>query len=759
MIDKLTALEQQRKDVEWDFASFADTGTDVDVSRDGHTFRVKWVTRGKQQESTFSALTMDAYRALIAGPQLADLRTVADMIHRTFQPEESESFIATRAKYENPTADPRPAIELLTELIESPVGEATRVTMLTGAAGAGKTKVLKELVRQQADKYLHGQTKKLLLYVNAQGRALARLNEALATELQDLRVGLTYHSVAVLARLGILVPVIDGFDELLGVSGYDDAFSSLAALLEQLKGQGQLLTSARSVYYEKEFLDRAPRVNAEISQAWDHVPIRLIEWDENDREMYIVNWFQENNISGQGREHIRKHIGEIFSGENEYFISKPLFFTRSLDLAIRDPDFSFGDDPLRGLSNEYLNRELREKLLDRNSRPLLTEKQFHRLMCELAEEMWNQDTRELDYNSIGIVAEYVAEDEGLSETARRTVKERVPTLAFLGRGGGLGTHTGAFEHEVFFFYFLGRLIASRLSSDGGDIGLLLSRSALPEEVAERVAREVRGMEDAASTQLQKLVDRLVKAAKTEWLRMSQVRQNAGLLVMALFRRIGDVKNCFVESLEFPGSNLEKVSLTECSFTDVTVWRTDLTSTKFLDCDVSDTVFVEPKISCDITRLELRGIALENFSGICEQDDTIIYQPSIIAKKLIQCGATIYTESISRGEWNISGAYINVLEKLMRAYSRANPVYRGDDTLTGIFCDPAWDTLEKLLIEHRLIKSQLRQTSGLRKEFFRRQFSPREFMAGVNRNTNVDQRIREFWQALEKHSTMRIQVDS
>ena len=267
------------------------------------------------------------------------------------------------------------------------------------------------------------------------------------------------------------------------------------------------------------------------------------------------------------------------------------------------------------------------------------------------------------------------------------------------------------------------------------------------------------MEDAASTQLQKLVDRLVKAAKTEWLRMSQVRQNAGLLVMALFRRIGDVKNCFVESLEFPGSNLEKVSLTECSFTDVTVWRTDLTSTRFLDCDVSDTVFVEPKISCDITRLELRGIALENFSGICEQDDTIIYQPSIIAKKLIQCGATIYTESISRGEWNISGAYINVLEKLMRAYGRANPVYRGDDTLTGIFCDPAWDTLEKLLIEHRLIKSQLRQTSGLRKEFFRRQFSPREFMAGVNRNTNVDQRIREFWQALEKHSTMRIQVDS
>src|SRR5947209_3382506 len=82
-------------------------------------------------------------------------------------------------------------------------------------AGSGKTRVLQELVKEQAQLYQRGQTDRLYLYINAQGRALARFNEALATELQDLRAAVTYHAVSALVRLGILVPVIDGFDELL----------------------------------------------------------------------------------------------------------------------------------------------------------------------------------------------------------------------------------------------------------------------------------------------------------------------------------------------------------------------------------------------------------------------------------------------------------------------------------------------------------------------------------------------------------------
>ena len=252
--------------VRHDLASFGDPGTSVDVDGSERTFRASWTMRSEPREATFSisrdqgvwVTTNSAprvpYRTFVSGPGMADLRHVAQMIQSARKP---TLYISTQAASPNGSG---PAIEVLTDLLVEEA-DTTRVVMVTGGAGTGKTSVLRELVGRHAEGYLSGRASRLLLYVNAQGRPLARLNEALATELQDLRVGLTYHSVAVLAQIGVLVPVIDGFDELLGVSGYDDAFSSLSGFIEQLHGEGQILASARSTYYEEEFLERAGRAS------------------------------------------------------------------------------------------------------------------------------------------------------------------------------------------------------------------------------------------------------------------------------------------------------------------------------------------------------------------------------------------------------------------------------------------------------------------------------------------------------------------
>ena len=221
MLDTQMLLENWQSRVRFDLASFVDPGTTLDVSAESaRSFRAAWNMRGKGRDAMFSVSASRgvavnsggrnlSYREFIAGPDMANLRDVATMI---FQASPSGIYVATRARYEDRgDASPRPAVDLLTSLLDSDAEDATRVSMVTGDAGAGKTHVLRELVRRRAEDYLQGTTAKLLLYVNAQGRALARLNEALATELQDLRVDLTYHSVAVLARLGVLVPVIDGW--------------------------------------------------------------------------------------------------------------------------------------------------------------------------------------------------------------------------------------------------------------------------------------------------------------------------------------------------------------------------------------------------------------------------------------------------------------------------------------------------------------------------------------------------------------------
>ena len=480
-----------------DLASFGDPGASVDVDGSERTFRASWTMRSEPREATFSVsrdqgvwVTADStrrmpYRAFVSGPGMADLRHVAQMIQSARKP---TLYISAHAASPNRSG---PAIDVLTDLLAEEA-DATRVVMVTGGAGAGKTSVLRQLVQRHADAYLSGLASRLLLYVNAQGRPLARLNEALATELQDLRVGLTYHSVAVLAQLGVLVPVIDGFDELLGVSGYDDAFSSLAGFIEQLHGEGQILASARSTYYEEEFLERAGRASATGDQAWSHVPVQIQEWSDEDRQNYLERWIEDRGWPASKAQTLGERVARAFKNQAA-LAQKPMFFTRVVDLLQYDASFSGGDDLLHTLVREYSSRELKEKLLDRQSLPLMTGEQFEDLMQELAEEMWNQETRGLDVGSIRFVAEYFVHDAGLPDSSRQVIVERLPAMAFLGRGDAPSARGGiAFEHELFFFYFLARAIAARLDATGADLRAILGRSALPEEVADRVTREVAG---------------------------------------------------------------------------------------------------------------------------------------------------------------------------------------------------------------------------------------------------------------------------
>ena len=410
-------LEFLKHRIESDLASFADPGG-VQVERSGRRYDAVWEIRGEPTEARFAAsqdrgITVtvngqnEPYRVFLAGTRMADLRHMAQMIR---QGGAQHIFVPTRAHIADTDSPPRPATDLLSSLIKHQEMDATQVVMVTGEAGSGKTRVLQELVQRQAAWYLSGLTDKLLLYVNAQGRALARLNEALATELQDLKVNLTYHSVAALARVGLLVPVIDGFDELLGVSGYDDAFNSLATFLEQLDGEGQLIASARSVYYEEEFLSRAGRASTTGSQAWSHVPVKIVPWDDNDRMEFLDTLAKRESLPEEERLSLDKRVDEVFIG-NKDLAAKPLFFAKAVELLRRDSEFLGGEEDLLGtLTHRFLEREQQEKLLDRQQKPLITKGRLEQLMAELAEEMWNQETRELDRRSIREVAEYILDD-------------------------------------------------------------------------------------------------------------------------------------------------------------------------------------------------------------------------------------------------------------------------------------------------------------------------------------------------------------
>ena len=752
--------ERQKNRIESDLTSFADPGG-VKVDGKARRFTAEWTMRGEPREATFTAssdrgvtVNMDrvtqSYSAFLAGTRMADLRHVAQMIKRA---KRAETFVPTRARRKDANdGAPSPAMKVLEDLLERDESDVTQIIMITGEAGAGKTSVLQELILRQAGKYIQGRTEKLFLYVNAQGRALARLNEALATELQDLKVNLTYHSVSTLARVGLLVPVIDGFDELLGTSGYDDAFNSLAAFLGQLDGYGQLVASARSTYYEEEFLSRADSASTKGHQAWSHVPVEILPWEDADRQDFLEKLAERESLPNEEQTMLRKRANNVFGG-NEGLAQKPLFFVNTIKLLRRDPKFSGGDDLLGTLTHGFLEREQAEKLLDRQQHPLLSVSGLERLMSELAEEMWNQETRELDRRSVRQVADYILEDLEIPESTRQIVVERMPTLAFLTPGEMPGNIR--FEHEVFFFRFLAQAIVIQYLQ-GTDLRMILSRSPLPEFVADRFAFELRRSCRVSSLDgLREILGRLSEAGRMQWRRMTQVRENAGLIVLALLREFvhdcegaGEIAGCRISNVIFPGSNLLGVVLRNCRLVDVRVQRTNLETAEFIGCSARQVLLIEPRVYTGSTRLELDGLRIPaEIHGIREGGRTY-YAPEKVMEILRGCGAPV--EGGGQNDVRRTPpALRDLFGRLMHLYEKANPVCTGDQNQRQLFEDSHWSELRSLLIEHGIVKVEKRAASGHSKEFLRRRFSLNEIMSGEARSSSVTPQVARFWDSLEE----------
>lgn len=759
--------EYWRSRIPFDLRSFGDAGELVDLDEAGRGLRARWMMRGEDREAVFSCSKngglgvlfdgrTSSYGSFLAGPQVGDLEQVA---RRTLRASRPARFVAAEAALEG-SEESEPALDLLTRIVEAPTGTATRFVVLTGGPGSGKTSILRELVARQAERYLRGETKRLLLHVNAQGRSLARFDEALAVELRDLRTSLTAHSAATLAREGLLVPVLDGLDELLGVSGYGEAFTSVSTFLDAMEGEGCVLAAARSTYYEEEFVSRASERLHDDRARWRQVRVRLRGWDETQQTEFVERWAAANDLTEVEKDTVSRRLAGLFSGKRAAFGGTPFFFAKAADLAFRGTDFGTGGDLLREFTEEYLERERLEKLLDRNLAPLLTRDEFRLLLQELALEMWSLDTRELDASSLREVAEDFVEKQGLPEGYPKTLVGRFPSLAFLARGeGNGGRRCVAFEHELFFFLFLSDAIVSRFASKGQEVGAILGRGTLPDEVAMRVAR---GLRDAVRGDgergAQRLLDRLSRAASRERLRGRQVRENTGLLAMALFRDGAFVEDTaahgpaaahlVVRGLVFPGGDLRGVTFSRCAFEEVTMRRTDLSDTRFVECRATDLVLVEPRLDPERARLDLRGLSTGEVRGIrLPGSGGSVYDPEVVRETLRACGVAVAYPPPGSAP-RVDPAVVALMERLARACGRANPVCLQDEELEEVFGSPEWPRVKRGLLRHEIAAPERCETREAPVEFLRRRFRPDQIMAGLDGAAEVDPRIRAFWKSLE-----------
>ncbi|MDF3071345.1 MAG: hypothetical protein K0R38_6946 [Polyangiaceae bacterium] len=723
-----------------DIADFADPSTPVTVSTSGASWTQGRSTREVQFEGPesghFPVIVEGAqrwsYREFFATDRMADLRGLAESILLTLS--DVPAYRAPSAKLDDGATSAEPADARATvETLCAPKAERARtnVLFLRGAAGAGKTAFLRHLTIRGAKQYVEGRSPFLYFYIDAQGRALARLDEAIALILQDLRARFTYHAVAALTRMGLLVPIIDGFDELLGAGGYDEAFSSLARFLARLDGQGALVASARATFYQYSNFPQVTRRLGEASRGsinFEITPVDVLPWNREDALAYA----EERTATGG----VVAKVGEFIS-QNAELLSTPFFLAQLVDLLTAGEEASTSDHLTILLVRGILRREV-DKLRGPDGEPLLNEQQHSRLLELIAEEMWWLGTREVDVSTLRTVAELACDEFGLGSSAARIVEERISSHAML--AAATQPNLLRFQHEYYLAFFQARLVVNPQS----DLARVLGRSILGPVVADEAARAL------TADVVQRFISRL-NGTRTGVTSRDAVQANLGALVAGLVRVHGSIlkgtafTGAVFDQVDLHGSRLEGVTFRDCNFIGPDLSSSSWTSISFDSSPISR-LRVDARTRLDNTSLRVpQGVA-----SIVARDehgqDVELFAPQEVTAALRRAGAKL-DDAAAAQRTPAGERRLKALRKFMRMARKVFRFSVDDLEICGLKGDSDWDWLrDRLMAEGLLVRSTGQSRRGPTSEMLQLTVRADDLLAGEAGVSN-DAAIRRFWETV------------
>lgn len=760
-----TLNERILTELRTDLVSFADTHSPVVLESDG----AMWTQQGRTLEALFRRGQAGAaypdvqlngatqpYAAFLASDEMANLGALAESISLAFG-EGPENYVESKARSDESSPSEGQAREVVPNLLEHPSFGSTRVVFLRGAAGAGKTVALRRLVRRQAEAYLDHKATFLYLYVDAQARYLARLDDAVALVLQDLNAHFTYRALATLTRHRLVVPIVDGFDELLGAGGGAEAIHALTLFLTRLDGRGAMVVSSRSTYFDFGRIRTQADHYRSSDANFEIVPVELLPWTEHEMCSYLASDGLYRELgAGTPREALDGLKEIYFAGTDEAsLLSTPFFLTAAVDVARqhaaedRDAVETASPRPIGRIIESFVRREV-GKFRNTGDEPILSENDHRGFLRMLAEEMWWQERRELDRESVETIAELFAEKVGMSDRDLRAFAARASSYAFLSarEGQGPGPALLAFSHEYYYAFFVAGFLAQSLCN-GDDVAGLLGRTEVSPTVAEEFGEQV--LEDRA-TWLQGILGALATRPVPVPERETN-RGNAGALYAAVLAKCPRIKDLHLVEASFVGVDLrntiqQDVAVTGCDFIDVDFRAADWSFTASSKCS-----FARPRVDPLTTRLNGLRLAVGiDLNGIASDEGRAEYDPRKVQRICTQLGIQFpANESAATASEGVaysarSEQTIELLHKLLRIAERT--YYLSDDVLNrrGVSNRPQWAVLESLLRDHDLLEEKAVQKSGTQPLLLRLAFPPNVIAEGEG--TAADSRIRGFWQAIK-----------
>ncbi|UJW80618.1 NACHT domain-containing protein [Hydrogenophaga sp. SL48] len=348
----------------------------------------------------------------------------------------------------------------------------TTVFFVVGDAGMGKTELLLTLARERALAVEVDPTSDapLYLFVSSTGRALSNLDDAINTSLSITRI-LDSQSAKALCRNGMLVLIVDGFDELLGSSGYDNPLGSLEGWFRDLRGRGVMIASARSAYYMTRYrraLNETTNLNVE------HTVANIQPWTRPTTEAFLKSYgVQDQALAALG--------------DQDWHLLTIPFFAKAFATWCMSRTSVNADS--RGIFQvvveQYLEREAK-KILDHTNVPILTMPELQVLFSEFAEMMHLEGERELEHSDLELCASICLGLNDLDKE-RPGLKRRLTSLCGLSAGELItGNSNFGFSHEVISDCFLSLALQRRCKAgvDKTYVGNFFAASAIHPAVIE-----------------------------------------------------------------------------------------------------------------------------------------------------------------------------------------------------------------------------------------------------------------------------------
>ena len=548
--------------------------------------------------------------------------SLLDRMEKT--PEEQEILLET--------VEPR----ILELLDQRPAGTTTGL-YVTSDAGEGKTTLIHHLARHQACRYKRKETDWLLVPIALGGRPFLRFDDVIiGTLVSRLRFPFLYYEAFVwLVRMGVLVPALDGFEEMFVEGQAGDAVSSLGNLMRMLDSQGTVLIAARNAYFEYKRLQvQAPLFDSIQGKQADFLRIRLSGWDR-DR---FIEYAAKHHVEG----------GSLFDqvaaryGDSHPLLTRPVLANRLIQSAAESADHTALIGALDGDRNRdferfvktIIEREAREKWIDRSgepARPLLSILQHHELLADIALEMWISETAVLKSDVFDYVVDLYAEHRMMEPHVTRQVSRRIRQHALI---VATDYDSFRFDHEEFYHYFLGEAVARMVArADTGGVRHAFRVARLPGFVLGVAARGA--LRESGG---RPFMDTLNVVCAIE-LRDSFIKDNAGDLAIRLIDA-GDLGAVAIDRMSFSVDSLKSRDIHDATFRDCYFGRTDLASSTIRDCSFERCRFEQIDVS-DMTRIH--GASLrdcEVFSVVRASEETAIFAPESIDGTLREAGFKI-----------------------------------------------------------------------------------------------------------------------